>query len=189
MKHIEIKRLIEAILFLSKDPIKPDKMYNHLINNKVDFKKFKEILDELVVEYKELNRGFFIREVAGGFQFVSSPEFDSELKEFFQKESKKVLSRPSLEVLAIIAYKQPITKAEIDDIRGVDSSSSINTLLDKRLIRIVGRLETLGRPLIYRTTNNFLKVFGLKGINELPEIEGQEVLFEDYEDDYDENED
>lgn len=179
MKRDKLKRLIEAALFLSKDPIKPEKLYTEL-TDVTDLSTIRELFTELKDEYEVMNRGYYIREVAGGFQFVSRPQFEEFLKNFFKMDERKSITRASLEVLTIIAYKQPVTRVEIEDIRGVDSGSSIRNLLDRRLIRIIGRKDTPGRPYLYKTTRNFLMIFGLSSIKELPDIEDQEMLFEDY---------
>jgi len=172
----ELKNFIEALLFLSREPLKPERIAQQLPGD-VKIGRVREILDELKGEFHNLGRGFYICEMAGGYQFVTRPEHKELLLMFFKKDDRKTLTRASLEVLAIIAYKQPVTRAEIENIRGVDSGSSIKYLLNLRLIRITGKQDTPGRPLLYKTTGNFLKVFGLKDINELPDIEGQEVLF------------
>lgn len=184
MKREELKNLIEATVFISNSPVRPEQLFKYL-NEKTNIETIREILKELKNEYKDENRGFYLREVAKGYQFVTKPEFNEFLQDYYKKDARGRLSRASLEVLAIVAYKQPITRSEIENIRGVDSGSSLKNLLDKKLIRIIGRADTPGRPLLYKTTSNFLEVFGLKDINELPEVEGQEMLFEGYGEDED----
>ena len=132
-------------------------------------------LDELVTDWNILDRGFKLHEVANGYQFRTNSEFSDYIIRFKQSKPFKV-SRAALEALAIIAYKQPITRIEIDQIRGVDSSGVVSLLLEKRLIEIKGRKEVIGRPFLYATTNDFLETFGLKSLADLPTLKELEEI-------------
>ncbi|WDU84251.1 SMC-Scp complex subunit ScpB [Caloramator sp. Dgby_cultured_2] len=136
----------------------------------IDEKDFEWIIKEMIDEYENEKRGIFILEFNDKLQFSTKPEYSSFIRKLFRPESKHNLSQAALETLAIIAYKQPITKSEIDEIRGVRSDKAISTLLEYGLIREAGRLETVGRPIIYETTEEFLKYFGFKNLSELPNL-------------------
>jgi segregation and condensation protein B len=128
------------------------------------------LLQELQSEYEEANRGFRLVEIAGGFQLCTTPEVASWLKKLYASKHKEHLSRPALETLAIVAYKQPLVRAEIEFIRGVNVDGVIKVLLERNLIRIVGRRESPGRPILYGTTNEFLQYFGLNSLEDLPRL-------------------
>ena len=138
----------------------------------------REVLDELEREYREGERSFGIRQVAGGFQIYTNPAYADWIKKLFGPRREAKLSVPALETLAIIAYRQPITRTEIEFIRGVNAEGVLSTLLERGLIRTMGRKDVVGRPIIYGTTRYFLKNFGLNSLDELPNwerfIEGQE---------------
>ena len=133
-------------------------------------KDLREIMSELKDEYNTLNRSFAIREVANGFQFYTKTEYSPWIKKF-KKIRPARLSPATLETLAIIAYKQPLTRAEIEDLRGVDAGGILRALLEKSLIKIIGKKDVPGKPLIYGTTPKFLTMFGLKGLKDLPTLE------------------
>ena len=133
-------------------------------------KDLREIMSELKEEYDTLNRSFAIREVANGFQFYTKTEYSPWIKKF-KKIRPARLSPATLETMAIIAYKQPITRAEIEDVRGVDAGGILRALLEKSLIKIIGKKDVPGKPLIYSTTPKFLTMFGLKGLKDLPTLE------------------
>jgi segregation and condensation protein B len=130
----------------------------------------------LAKEFNERNGGLMLREVAGGWQFATRPENHEHVRAFLKSRPSAKLSLAALETLAVIAYKQPITVPEILEIRGVQSSSAIKTLLDKRLIMAKGRKETVGRPMMYGTSKEFLLQFGLRDLSELPNVEDFEDL-------------
>lgn len=132
--------------------------------------EIKSLLEELKQEYL-LNHGFRLREVAGGYQLVTDPEYAHWLRKLFHGGRKERLSRAALETLAIIAYKQPVTKPEIEHIRGVDADGVIRTLLERGLIRIAGRKNVIGRPILYATSKKFLEYFGLNSLDELPPLD------------------
>lgn len=168
MDKAEARRIIEALLFTSEKPITVDQIKEVL--DETDSKDIRAIILELQSEYEGLGRSFKIYEVAGGFQMVTEPAFAEYLKRFYKAKSKDKLTKPALETLAIIAYRQPITKADIEDIRGVNVDGVINTLSDRLLIRITGRKDAPGRPILYGTTKEFLERFGLRSLSELPKL-------------------
>ena len=168
MDRAEAKRIIEAILFTSEKPIGIDQIKEVL--DEVDSKDVRAFILELKAEYETLGRSFKVYEVAGGFQMVTEPVFAEYLKKFYKAKSKDKLTKPALETLAIIAYRQPITKADIEDIRGVNVDGVVNTLSDRLLIRITGRKDAPGRPILYGTTKEFLERFGLNSLSELPKL-------------------
>ncbi len=131
----------------------------------------RKVMEELMRDYKERNAGLLIVEIAEGYQMVTNPDFALWVKKLRNVNQSNKLSQPALETLAIIAYKQPVTKLEIDQLRGVNSDGAVKSLLDKRFIKIVGKKETPGRPFLYGTTKEFLQYFGLKNLSELPPID------------------
>lgn len=168
MDKVEGKRIIEALLFTSEKPITVDQIREVL--DETDSKDIRSVLLELQAEYETLGRSFKIYEIAGGFQMVTEPVFAEYLKRFYKAKSKDKLTKPALETLAIIAYRQPITKADIEDIRGVNVDGVIKTLVDRLLIKITGRKDAPGRPILYGTTKEFLERFGLSSLAELPKL-------------------
>jgi len=168
MDRAEAKRVIEALLFTSEKPIAVDQIKEVL--DEIDSKDIRAIMLELKSEYETLGRSFKIYEVAGGFQMVTEPAFAEYLKKFYKAKSKDKLTKPALETLAIIAYRQPITRAEIEDIRGVNVDGVVKTLADRLLIKITGRKDAPGRPILYGTTKEFLERFGLSSLSELPKL-------------------
>lgn len=166
------KRLLEAAIFLSQEPVRPAELSEKL---KIPLETVEEILKELKEEFRD--RGIVLKEVAGGYRFFTAPDLSSDLKEFVEDRPVK-LSRHLLEVLAIIAYRQPITKKEIAMIRGQNPDGAIKSLLEKGLIEVAGRAPTPGRPKLYRTTDSFLYHFGLNSLSELPEISLEEEVGE-----------
>jgi len=168
MDRAEAKRIIEAILFTSEKPIMIDQIKEVL--DEVDSKEVRALILELKSEYETLGRSFKVYEVAGGFQMVTEPVFAEYLKKFYKAKSKDKLTKPALETLAIIAYRQPITKADIEDIRGVNVDGVVATLSDRLLIKITGRKDAPGRPILYGTTKEFLERFGLNSLSELPKL-------------------
>jgi len=173
MEDKEIKSVLEAIFFIAGEPISIDSLKNIL---EMDSAEIERLVKELISDYTIKNNGLLIAEVAGGVQMVTNPACAPWVKKLLSTAVPTKLSQPSLETLAIIAYKQPIIKAEIEAIRGVNSDGVVKTLLDRRLIKILGRKEVPGRPLMYGTTKEFLQYFGLKDLSELPTLkEFQEV--------------
>lgn len=163
----KIKAVIEALIFASDSPLSPEKI--RVVLPDVEKTEIKEIIDQLMAEYHERQGGIILQEVAGGFQFRTNPEISQWVKKL-KSTKPHSLSPQAMETLAIIAYKQPIVKSEIEDIRGVDVGGPIKGLLEKKLIRIVGRKDVPGKPIIYGTTRKFLEVFNLKDIMDLPNL-------------------
>jgi segregation and condensation protein B len=169
----ELMATIEALIFVSDEPLSLKTMGDVL---KEDRGWIQAAVEELSKEFNERNSGLHLREVAGGWQIATRPEYHEHVRAFLKSRPSAKLSLASLETLAVIAYKQPITVPEILEIRGVQSPSAIKTLLDKRLIVAKGRKETIGRPMMYGTSKEFLIQFGLKDLTELPSIEDFEDL-------------
>jgi segregation and condensation protein B len=174
----EIRAVLEALVFASPHPITPRQIGEVL--GGVPRPAWEAALAELQEEYARDGRGLQIVEVAAGYQITTRPEYNDWIRELLDPRTPTRLSIQALETLAVIAYKQPVTLPEIIDLRGVKSGGVIKTLLEKRLIRITGRKEVVGRPMLYGTTKDFLLQFGLKDLNELPQIEEfAEVLGEE----------
>jgi segregation and condensation protein B len=169
----ELMSVIEALIFVSDEPLSVKALADLL---KEDRGWVEMAIEELAKEFNGRGGGLMLREVAGGWQFVTRPEHHEHVRAFLKSRPSAKLSLAALETLAVIAYKQPITVPEILEIRGVQSSSAIKTLLDKRLIIPKGRKETVGRPIMYGTSKEFLLQFGLKDLTELPSIEDFEDL-------------
>ena len=173
MDNDELKKAIESVIFISDKPVSLKEMKKIFTDN--SNKELKQCTDCLLKDWNEINRGFSLQQVSGGFQFRTLPEFSPYIARY--KECKPFkLSRAALEVLSIIAYKQPITKIEVDYIRGVDSSGVFGVLLERGYIRISGRKEVIGRPFLYETTDEFLETFGLKNLEDLPTLKELEEI-------------
>ena len=174
----EIRAVLEALVFASQEPLTPRQIGQVLQGVPKD--AWKAALEELKQEYARDGRGLQLVEVAGGWQITTRPEYNDWIRELIDPKAPTRLSIQALETLAVIAYKQPVTLPEIIELRGVKSGGVIKTLLEKRLIRIVGRKEVVGRPMLYGTTKEFLLNFGLKDLAALPKIEEfAEVLGEE----------
>ena len=171
MEISEVKKILEALLFVSDKPLRLKELKDIIKADVTDISNLEDILKELKDEYVSLNKPYEIKFVADGWTFATKPEYSPWIKKLLKEKIVLKLSPSALETLAIIAYKQPITRAEIDEIRGVESSGVIDTLIEKKLIKIVGRKEAIGRPLLYGTTQDFLKHFGLTHLSDLPLIE------------------
>jgi segregation and condensation protein B len=167
MEDRENKAVLEVLLFLSGEPIMLSSVKDV---TELPESEIKRLMDELIAQYKERNTGLLIVEIANGYQMVTNPEYAEWVRKFKNIHMSSRLSLPALETLAIIAYKQPIIRAEIEQLRGVNSDSAIRTLLEKRLIKVMGRKEAPGRPFLYGTTKEFLHYFGLKDLTELPTL-------------------
>ena len=163
----EKKAVLEVLLFLSGEPIMLSSIKDV---TELPESEIKGLMDELIALYKERNTGLLIVEIANGYQMVTNPEYAEWVRKFKNIHMSSRLSMPALETLAIIAYKQPIIRAEIEQLRGVNSDSAIRTLLERRLIKVMGRKEAPGRPFLYGTTKEFLHYFGLKDLTELPTL-------------------
>jgi len=169
----ELAAVIEALVFVADEPLTVKTVTEVL---KVGSEGVQAAMASLAEEFNARNGGLHLREIAGGWQFATRPEHHEYVRAFLKSRPSAKLSLASLETLAVIAYKQPITVPEILEIRGVQSPSAIKTLLDKRLIVAKGRKETVGRPMMYGTSKEFLIQFGLKDLTELPSIEDFEDL-------------
>lgn len=165
-----VKTVIEALLFASEKPLMLEQIRGVLDNLATD--EIRKTIEELKSDYESYNRGMRIVEVAGGFQMITAPVFASFLRKLYKGRRVEKLSTPALETLAIIAYKQPVTRLEIESIRNVNVDNMINSFVEKGFVRVAGRKKAPGRPRVYATTRQFLEHFGLKSLDELPKIEG-----------------
>lgn len=167
MDKREIESIIEALMFIWGDPLSIDDICEVIGLNK---KEIKLIIQEMIDKYNYDRRGIQILEINNSYQLSTRPEHFDWIKKLCAPKNSKGLSNAALETLSIIAYKQPITRIEIESIRGVKCDKSINTLIEKNMVKELGRLDKTGRPIIYGTTDFFLRYFGLKTLEELPEI-------------------
>jgi segregation and condensation protein B len=174
----EVRAILEALIFASPQPITTREIV-HVLEG-VPRETWQAALDELKADYARDGRGLQLVEVAGGHQITTRPEYNDWVRELLDPKAPTRLSIQALETLAVIAYKQPVTLPEVIELRGVKSGGVLKTLLEKRLIRITGRKEVVGRPMLYGTTKQFLLHFGMKDLTELPKIEEfAEVLGEE----------
>lgn len=164
-----IQGVVEALLFVNERPISLDQIKRVL--ETVTPTEIKQAIETLNEGYRLRNSGITIQEIAGGYQMLSNPEYVSYVRNFYKTKHKEKLSKPALETLAIVAYKQPVTRADIEVIRGVNSDGVVALLLDKELIKLAGRKDIPGRPFLYGTTKQFLEYFGLKSLDTLPNLE------------------
>ena len=162
-----LKAIIESLLFVAETPLKIEKIKSVL--EITDRQPIRDALTSLAEDYESGKRGFFLAEVAGGFQIRTRPEYSQWVRRL--KETRPArLSRAAMETLSIVAYKQPVLRSDVEYLRGVDSGGTLRTLLERGLIRILGRKDLPGRPIIYGTTRQFLELFDLKDLNELPSL-------------------
>jgi len=179
MEDNNLKSAIEALIFASEKPITLEQIKNVL--GGPDGASINKIIAELKTDYQTQNRGLRVVEIAGGFQMTTCSNFAPFLKKLFKNRYSDKLSKPALESLAIIAYKQPLTKSEIASLRNVNVDGVIKSLIDKSLIRICGRKKIPGRPYVFGTTREFLEHFGLKSLQDLPKMEDFTVLAQEKE--------
>ena len=166
--------VVEAMLFASDVPLEAERIREVLdLENAA---AARGLVEELIARYEGEPRGLAIVEVGGGYRMVTRPELAPWLVRLARARTRVRLSRPALETLAIIAYKQPVSRPELDAVRGVNSEAVLDNLLERRLIRIGGRKEAPGRPFLYETTREFLVAFGLRDLNDLPRVEGELVI-------------
>jgi len=170
---------IESILFVSKEPVSMQRFLDFFMIG--DITELESILEEMKNRYENSARGITLHRAGGGIQLVTRPELHEHLKAFFTIRTASRLTVPSLETLSIVAYRQPVTSAEIADLRGVNSVGPIKSLLQKKLIKISGRKKVPGLPLLYATTREFLLYFGLNDLSELPSLEELTEMFEEKE--------
>ncbi|MEX2148221.1 MAG: SMC-Scp complex subunit ScpB [Candidatus Rokuibacteriota bacterium] len=168
--------VVEALLFASDAPLEADRIREVLDLEHADAAR--ALVGELSARYDEAGRGLSIMEVGGGYRMVTRPDLAPWLVRLARARTKVRLSRPALETLAIIAYKQPVSRPEVDAVRGVNSDGVLDNLLERRLVRIAGRKEAPGRPFIYETTREFLVAFGLRDLGDLPKVDGELVIAE-----------
>ena len=166
--------VVEALLFASDAPLEAERIREVLDLENVAAAR--ELVGQLVERYESQQHGLAIMEVGGGWRMVTRPELAPWLVRLARARTRVRLSRPALETLAIVAYKQPVSRPEIDAVRGVNSEATLDNLLERRLIRIAGRKEAPGRPFVYETTREFLVAFGLRDPGDLPKIEGELVI-------------
>ena len=169
MEQEQAKRIIEALLFTSERPLSLTQIKETL--EEVDVQAIKKVISQLQSEYRDSERSFNITAVAGGYQISTDPVYAPWLKKLYRTSRTEKLSHPALETLAIIAYRQPITRQVVEDIRGVNVDGVLRTVLEKSLVRINGRKKIPGRPFLYSTTRQFLEFFGLQSLEDLPKLE------------------
>ena len=175
MERNKLTPIVESLIFASPEPVSEERI-TAIVKN-VAPGDIGSIVGDLNERYARDGHAFFIREIAGGYQFSTRREYARWVKELFSLRRFLKLSQSALETLAIIAYRQPVVKAEIESIRGVSADAVLHNLLKKGMIEVAGRRETLGRPILYRTGQRFLKYFGLRNIDELPPLEEFEEFF------------
>ena len=176
MRKEEAKKIIEALLFVHEHPLTVDNIVK-IMGNEVGKKVIKDAVTELLEEYQGMGRSFHLMEVDGGYQFRTKTPYARWIKNL-RKVKPARLSQSALETLAIVVYRQPIVRAEVEHIRGVDSGWVLNSLLEKGLIKILGRKEVAGRPLVYGSSRRFLEVFGLRDLSALPTLQELDALRE-----------
>lgn len=165
----DLKKIVETLLFITDRPVKPSRLADVIDNTNA--KQVREIITALQDEYVRQGRAVQIVEIGGGFQMATKPEYGRWVRKLYNEKMTTKLSNAALETLAIIAYKQPITRAEMEAIRGVDVAGPLERLLERSLVRVVGKKDTIGRPMVYGTTDEFLRMFGLNKLSELPDLQ------------------
>lgn len=163
------KQIIEALIFASDFPISVKKICQIIDDASED--EIMELINELISEYEKIERGIILKASAGGYEFVTRPEQAVWVRKLHDDRKRNKLSHAGLETVALIAYRQPITRVDIENVRGVDSGGTLRTLLERKLIIIAGREKSPGRPLIYKTSDSFLRYFGVNSLDDLPRIE------------------
>jgi segregation and condensation protein B len=168
MQDAQLKAVLEAIVYVTDEPLSLEQICTAIEQPR---ERVIELLEQLAADYERPERGLSIREVAGGFKMTTKPEHHEAVRRFVKNLNPPLkLSLPALETLAVIAYKQPITAPEIMEIRGVQGASVLKTLIDRKLIGTAGRKQVVGKPILYKTTREFLVQFGLKDVTELPSL-------------------
>ena len=171
-----IKSVIESLLFVSGEPLSIRDLHNNMgISSKI----IEEVITEMYEDYENENRGIKLISINGEYQLVSKAQNSDSVQKLLKKNKRQSLSQASLESLAIVAYKQPITRIDIDEIRGVKSDSALQRLIERDLIKDRGRLEVPGRPILFGTTKEFLRQFGLKNLDELPSLDLYKETYND----------
>jgi segregation and condensation protein B len=187
--ELPITSVIEALVFASEQPVSPESLRDALSSAgeaepgnapaAVSLEQVREALDALTVKYAA-GYAFELRQIAGGYQFFTRPEYHPWVRRAIAQKNQKRLSRAALEVLSIVAYRQPVTKAEMEFIRGVNCDHALQKLLDRSLVSIAGRSDAPGRPLLYETSTFFMQYFGLRDLSDLPKLKEFEELAEDH---------
>ncbi len=170
MEQTDVKKIVEALLFITEQPITL-KQLEGLFDKQVPKQELEGIIQTLANEYQLKDSALEVKAIAGGWQFSTKPELAPWIRKLFKDRLSYRLSNSAMETLSIVAYKQPITRNEIEEIRGVEVSAVLDTLVERKLLRIAGRKETIGRPLLYGTTPDFLRAFGLNKLEDLPSVE------------------
>lgn len=174
-----LKQIVESLIFASDEPVSAEQLKKYIEDTTV--REIKKAVEQLNLEYSQQNRAFQITTFAGGFQMVTREAFAQWVKKLFFKRIKQRLSQAALETLAVVAFKQPVSNSEISSIRGVNCDGVLRTLLERKLITISGRSDGPGRPLLYKTTKEFLVYFGINSISDLPKPREIEELLKDKE--------
>jgi segregation and condensation protein B len=173
----DIRPIIEALIFAADAPLTLNEL--SAILDGMETTRIQTGIEELNTDYEQTGRSFYIAAVAGGFQYAVRPEHARWIRRLYKGRLPSRLTQASLECLAIVAYKQPISRTEIESIRGVNVDGVLRTLLDRNLIRIAGRGESVGRPILYATTTDFLKYFGLNRLTDLPKLDELKEMLRD----------
>lgn len=173
MRREDIKNIIEAIMFAYSEPI-TIKELNNAINEELSPKEIELMINALIQEYKDNNRGVQIIKLQDKYQMCTNKEYSDFVKNILEPKKKKTLSQATLETLTIIAYKQPVTKVEVEEIRGVKCDRAIQNLLESELIYEAGRLDKIGKPMVYKTTSEFLRLLSIEKLEDLPPIDKYE---------------
>ena len=176
-KRDNLKQIVEALIFASDIPITEEQIKGFV--EETTLGQVRKTIEALNLEYKQTERAFHIIHVAGGVQMVTRPTYASWVKKMFIKRSKSRLSQAALETLSVVAFKQPVAKSEISAIRGVSSDGVLKTLLERKLVMISGRGEGPGKPLLYKTTKEFLRYFGVNTLSDLPKPREMEELLKE----------
>ena len=165
----DLKKIVETLLFITDRPVKPGRLAE--VIDGTNTKQVREVIQTLQDEFIAQGRAVQIVEIGGGYQMATKPEYGRWVRKLYNEKMTTKLSTAALETLAIIAYKQPITRAEMEAIRGVDVAGPLDKLLERSLVRVVGKKDTIGRPMVYGTTDEFLRMFGLNKLSELPDLQ------------------
>jgi segregation and condensation protein B len=174
MADLELRAVIEAIVYVAEEPLTLAQLSSALAE---PAERIRAVLEQLMAEWERPEHGVAIREVAGGYKMATKPEHHDAVRNFVKSLKPPLkLSLPALETLAVIAYKQPVTAPEIMEIRGVQGAGVLKTLLDRRLIAVAGRKNVIGKPMLYKTTRDFMIQFGLKDLSELPSLKEFEEI-------------
>ncbi|MCY4043353.1 MAG: SMC-Scp complex subunit ScpB [Candidatus Dadabacteria bacterium] len=177
MEKTRIKKIVEAVIFSSPSPVSPAGLKSAL--PELSSEDLGAVFKELAEEWREMDRGVELVKVSGGYQFRTGKDFAPQITGFNKKIKKLRLSKAALEVLAVSAYQQPLTRADIEEIRGVDSSAVVNLLMERGMLEICGRKDVPGRPFLYKTTDDFLKTFGVDKLSDLPTLKEIEEIEKD----------